>query len=138
MPLEPPCVWCGEPGWHGTTDQCQAVLAAAIARERGRLRLLPVVVGAPVCHACGQLLPEDGAAGPPVACPPPLSGRPRGAVAGCTPDVLIRSLKTAIADRMRRAGPGEIGPLARALGLEFDVKPRTIVNSWRRWARERD
>jgi hypothetical protein len=52
--------------------------------------------------------------------------------------VLSRALKTAIADRMFTAGPGEIVLVARGLGLEFDVKPRTIVNSWRRWARERD
>lgn len=29
----PACVWCGEPGWHSTSDQCLAALTRAIAIE---------------------------------------------------------------------------------------------------------
>jgi hypothetical protein len=134
MPSELPCVWCGEPGWHGTTDQCLAVLNAAMAREQRRLRRTPVAEPARVCGTCGQLWPDDGHDTPESS----IASVHRGAVAGCTADVLPRALKTAIADRMFTAGPGEIVPLARVLGVEFDVKFRTIVNSWRRWARERD
>jgi hypothetical protein len=138
MPTEPPCVWCGEPGWHGTTDQCQAVLAAAIAIEQRRLRLVPVVAPARVCGTCGQLWPDDGRESlDPQSPTPRIESVHRGAVAGCTPDVLIPSVKAAIVDRMLLAESGELVPLARVLGLEFDVKFRTIVNSWRRWARER-
>ncbi len=33
----PPCVWCGEPGWHGTTDGCLDALHEGVAAEQVRL-----------------------------------------------------------------------------------------------------
>jgi hypothetical protein len=59
----PPCVWCGEPGWHGTTQECIEALALLIAVERRRLWVPPPEPIAPApdpptCPTCDRHLAE--------------------------------------------------------------------------------
>lgn len=64
------CEWCGEPGWHGTTDGCLTALHAGVWAEQVRLvtaiataqrlqamkrRKVPPTVA--VCPTCGAWHP---------------------------------------------------------------------------------